>query len=135
MEEIDILAIKDNLPQVLDFVEGALDELGCDDTTKSLIGTAVEEVFINIASYAYPTETGTATIRVATVSEPLSITMTFIDNGERFDPLAKPAPDLKLPMSERKKGGLGIFMVKKIMDSVKYEYKDGQNILTIVKNV
>ena len=120
MKELDILAIKDNLPQVLDFIESTLDELGCDDTTKSLIGTAVEEVFINIASYAYPTETGTATIRVATANEPLSIIMTFIDNGEQFDPLAKPAPNLKLPMSERKKGGLGIFMVKRIMDSVRY---------------
>ena len=95
----------------------------------------VEEIFVNISSYAYNPETGPATIRAGITEEPLSVIISFIDNGKQYDPLAKPDPDVKIPLKERKKGGLGIFMVKKTMDDVSYEYKDGQNILTITKTI
>ena len=135
MTQLDILAVKDNLPQVLEFVGAALNEIGCGHKPRFQIENAVEEVFVNIASYAYDPEVGPATIRVETSKDPLSVTMSFIDHGKPYDPLAKPDVKLDRPMKERKKGGLGIFMVKKSMDDVSYEYKDGKNILTFTKNI
>lgn len=135
MKELDIAALNENLPTVLEFVKNSLDETGCGPKEKYQIEVAVEEIFVNIASYAYDSEIGAATIRVETTEEPLSIIMSFIDNGKPYDPLAKPDPDIKLSLSERKQGGLGIFLTKKFMDEVSYEYKDGQNILTLKKNI
>ena len=80
-------------------------------------------------------ETGNATIRVEIIKEPLSAVLTFIDNGVPYDPLAKEDPDVSLTAEERQIGGLGIFMVKKSMDDVEYEYKNGQNILRIKKGM
>ena len=135
MKQLDIEAVKENLPQVLEFVGTVLDEMNCGRRERLQIETAIEEVFVNISSYAYNPETGPATIRVETKKEPLSVIMSFIDHGKPYDPLAKPDVKLDRPMKERKKGGLGIFMVKKSMDGVDYEYKDGQNILTITKEL
>ena len=135
MKELDIVAVKENLPQVLDFVGGQLDETECSAKVRFQLETAVEEIFVNIAAYAYEPETGPATIRVETTEEPLRVIMSFIDCGKPYDPLAKPDPDLKRRYGERKKGGLGIFMVKKTMDDVSYEYKDGKNILTLTKMI
>ena len=97
------------------------------------IDIAVEELFVNIASYAYEHGKGVAVVQVSVHEEPLSVEITFIDNGKQYDPLAKADPDTTLSAKERKKGGLGIFMVKKSMDNVSYEYKDGKNILTVRK--
>ena len=99
------------------------------------IEVAVEEIFVNIASYAYDPQVGPATIRTEIVQEPLSVILSFIDGGVPYDPLAKPDPVLHTPLQLRRRGGLGIFMVKKTMDDVSYEYKDGKNILTITKNL
>ena len=74
-------------------------------------------------------------MQVTVNEEPLSVEITFIDNGKQYDPLAKPDPDTTLSAKQRKKGGLGIFMVKKSMDDVIYEYKEGKNILTIKKKL
>ena len=103
--------------------------------TQTSIDIAVEELFVNIASYAYDSGIGTAIVQVTVNEEPLSVEITFIDNGKQYDPLAKPDPDTTLSVKQRKKGGLGIFMVKKSMDDVIYEYKEGKNILTIKKNL
>ncbi|MBR4320802.1 MAG: ATP-binding protein [Oscillospiraceae bacterium] len=135
MKELDILAVKENLPQVLAFIDKQLEEFNCKMKTIMLVDIAVEEIFINIASYAYEPETGSATIRTYLTEEPLTVVISFIDNGKPYDPLAKPDPNLNLPIQERKKGGLGIFMVKKTMDTISYEYKQGQNILTIKKEI
>ncbi|MEE5993524.1 MAG: ATP-binding protein [Oscillospiraceae bacterium] len=135
MKELDILAVKENLPEVLAFIDSQLEELNCGMKIITQIDVAVEEIFVNISSYAYNPETGPATIRAEITEEPLSVIISFIDNGKQYDPLAKPDPDVKIPLKERKKGGLGIFMVKKTMDDVSYEYKDGQNILTITKTI
>ena len=96
---------------------------------------AVEEIFVNLAHYAYGSEQGTATIRVEVGGDPLQVIITFIDQGVPYDPLKKEDPDISLSAEERQIGGLGIFMVKKSMDDVKYEYKDGKNILTISKKI
>lgn len=135
MKQLDLPAVKENLPQVLEFVGETLDEIGCGHKPRFQIETAIEEVFVNIASYAYDPEIGPATIRVETSKDPLSVTMSFIDHGKPYDPLAKPDVKLDRSMKERKNGGLGIFMVKKSMDNISYEYKDGKNILTFTKNI
>lgn len=135
MKELDITALNENLPQVLEFVEGELEALNCSMKVITQIDIAVEEIFVNIASYAYNPEIGPATIRVEIAEEPIAVIISFIDKGVPYDPLAKPDPDVNLPLMERQIGGLGIFMVKKTMDDVSYEYKNGQNILTIKKKL
>ena len=100
-----------------------------------LIGVAVEEIFVNIASYAYAPEKGSATVRVEVSEEPVSVTITFVDHGTPYDPLSKDDPDVTLPADAREIGGLGIFMTKQLMDDVAYEYQDGKNILTLKKNL
>ena len=94
---------------------------------------AIDELFGNIANYAYNPDVGPATVRVEIKREPLSVIITFIDHGVPYDPLLNRDPDTTLSAEERKIGGLGIYMVKKSMDGIRYEYKDGRNILTIEK--
>ena len=135
MKELVIEAERKNLIQVQAFIDEQLEAVGCPMLMQTAIDIAVEELFVNIASYAYGPEIGIAVVQVSVYEEPLSVEITFIDNGKQYDPLAKPDPDTTLSVKERKKGGLGIFMVKKSMDNVNYEYKDGKNILTIKKNL
>ena len=101
--------------------------------TQTAIDIAVEELFVNIASYAYEQGEGVAVVQVTFAEDPLSVEITFIDNGKQYNPLAKADPNITLSVKERKRGGLGIFMVKNTMDNVSYKYKDGRNILTITK--
>ncbi len=133
MKELDITANREKLSDVLSFVDAELEQLGCSMRIQTAIDVAVEEIFVNISSYAYDSEGGVATIRMEVTDNPISIIISFIDGGTPYDPLAKPDPDRKIPVRERKKGGLGIYMVKKSMDNISYEYKDGKNILTIKK--
>ncbi|WP_035767165.1 ATP-binding protein [Butyrivibrio sp. NC2002] len=135
MRQLDIEAKVENLNEVLAFVDEQIEEVGCSMKIQMQIDVAVEEIFVNIAHYAYSPETGNATIRVEIIKEPLSAVLTFIDNGVPYDPLAKEDPDVSLSAEERQIGGLGIFMVKKSMDDVEYEYKNGQNILRIKKGM
>ena len=135
MAELTILAALENLDQVLAFVDAELEKLDCPMKTQIQIDVAVEELFVNIAHYAYVPSQGSATIRVQPDEEKRSLAITFIDSGTPYDPRAKPDPDVTLSAEERQIGGLGIFMVKKSMDGMEYEYKDGKNILTIHKNI
>lgn len=135
MKELIVEADRMNLSEVQAFIDEQLEEAGCPMLTQTTIDIAVEELFVNIASYAYCDGSGNAAVQVSVNEEPLSAEITFIDNGKQYDPLAKADPDITLSAKERKRGGLGIFMVKNTMDSVSYEYKDGKNILTIKKNL
>ena len=135
MKELIVEAKRENLLEVQSFIDEQLEEVGCPMTTQIAIDVAVEELFVNIASYAYGDGNGNAVVQVTVLEDPLSVEITFIDNGVQYDPLAKEDPDVTLSAKERKKGGLGIFMVKNTMDNVSYEYKDGKNILTIKKNL
>ena len=99
------------------------------------IGVAAEEIFINIAHYAYAPDKGKATVRVEVSGDPVTISITFADHGVAYDPLGKPDPDVTLPADERQIGGLGIFLTKQLMDDVCYEYRGGQNILTLKKKL
>ena len=135
MSELTLEAKLENLQKVLAFVDEQLESLACSMKVQIQIDVAVEELFVNIASYAYPSAVGSATVRVETEQEPLSVVITFIDRGVPYDPLAKADPDITLSAAEREIGGLGIFMVKKSMDDMIYQYKDGQNMLTIKKKL
>ena len=135
MKELTLEADIKNLDSVLNFVNEQLELCNCSPKIQIQIDVAVEELFVNIAHYAYTPETGNATIRVELQEHPLAVMITFIDHGVPYNPLAKPDPDVKLSAEEREIGGLGIFMVKKSMDNIYYEYKDGQNVLSTRKNL
>ena len=135
MREMDIAATLENLDTVMAFVDQQLEEVGCSMKAQMQIDIAVEEVYVNIAHYAYNPEVGGVTIRVQIEEEPLSVILTFIDKGKPYDPLAKEDPDVTLAAEDRQIGGLGIFMVKKSMDNVSYEYNEGRNILTLKKKL
>ena len=135
MKELTIAATVENIETVTDFVNEQLEALDCPMKAQMQIDIAIDELFGNIAHYAYNPEIGKATVRVEVVEDPLSVVITFIDNGVPYDPLAKADPDTTLSAEERDIGGLGIYMVKKSMDDITYEYKDGQNILKIKKKL
>ncbi len=133
--ELEVEAVEENLEQVQAFVDEQLEAADCSPKSQMQIGLAVEEIFVNIARYAYAPEKGRATVRVEVSDAPVVVTITFMDHGQPYDPLAKEDPDVTLSASERAIGGLGIFIAKKTMDNVLYEYKDGQNILKLKKNL
>lgn len=134
MKELTLTATVENIETVTDFVNEQLEALDCPIKAQMQIDIAIDELFGNIAHYAYNPEIGEATVRVEVVEDPLAVLITFIDNGVPYDPLAKEDPDTTLSADERQIGGLGIYMVKKSMDDITYEYKDGKNILKIKKN-
>ena len=123
----------EELDNVLDFANSALEKVNCPMKIQSAVDVCLEELFVNIAHYAYPGRDGTAVIDVEADGLQKFVSIRLADNGIRFNPLAKPDPDTTLQAEERSIGGLGIFMVKQMMDSVEYEYADGKNILTIKK--
>ena len=125
----------ENLQDVLAFVDEQLESLACSLKLQMQIDIAVEEIFVNIAQYAYLKGTGKAKVSLSVLESPRRFMITFTDSGIPYDPLAKPDPNIKLSAQERQIGGLGIYMVKKSMDDMRYERRDGQNILTIVKNM
>ena len=133
--ELLIEAERENLARVMAFVESRLETVGCSPKAQMQIGIAVEEVFVNIASYAYAPDKGHATVRMEVSDDPVTVTITFIDHGMPYDPLARKDPDVTLPADARDIGGLGIFLTKKLMDDVRYVYQDGQNILTLKKKL
>ena len=135
MKELTIDATVDNITSVTDFVDELLEEFGCPLKAKMQIDIAIDELFGNIAHYAYKPDVGPATVRVEVNENPLAVIITFIDHGVQYDPLSAQEPDITLSAEERRIGGLGIYIVKKSMDEITYEYKDGQNILTIKKNI
>ena len=133
--ELELEAADENLPAVLDFIDRRLEAVDCPPKAQMQIALASEEIFINIAHYAYAPKKGKAIVRVEVSPDPVAVTITFIDRGQPYDPLAAADPDLHLPAEQRDPGGLGVFLVKKTMDDVSYVYRDGQNILTLKKNL
>ena len=131
---LNVKAETQMLDTVQDFIHETLEKAGIDADIKALtqLDVAVEEVFVNIANYAYAPNTGDAIIE-AKVSDGSVLTVSFIDSGKAFDPLAAEDPDITLSADERGIGGLGIFLTKKFMDKVEYQRKDDKNILTLTK--
>lgn len=133
MKEITLTATLENIEVVTKFVDEQLEELDCPMKAQMQIDIAIDELFSNIARYAYAPNVGEATVRVQSSDDPLTVIITFIDKGVPYNPLEKEDPDTTLSADERQIGGLGIYMVKKSMDSMEYEYRNGQNILSIKK--
>lgn len=131
--ELELEAAAEKLPEVLSFLEEHLERADCPPKTQMQIAVAAEEIFVNIASYAYAPETGRAQVCLELFRDPLRAVITFLDSGRPFDPLKREDPNVLLPAEERQIGGLGIFMTKKLMDGVRYEYRDGKNVLTMEK--
>ena len=123
------------LPDVLAFVENELEKASCPMKTAMSLTVAIEEIFVNVAHYAYPNGSGTATLSIEHDCQKNRLIFRMTDSGIPFNPLAMPDPDVTLPASERKIGGLGIFMMKKTMDEVFYANENGENILTMIKNL
>ncbi|MBQ1334822.1 MAG: ATP-binding protein [Clostridia bacterium] len=135
MNEMTIEATVANIETVTDFVNEQLEALSCPMKVQMQIDIAIDELFGNIAMYAYDPETGPATVSVEVEKDPLAVIITFIDNGKPYDPLSAKDPDITLGAEDRDQGGLGVFLVKKTMDDITYEYKNGQNILRIKKKI
>lgn len=135
MKELTIAATVENIGAVTDFVDAQLEALDCPMKAQVQINIAIDELFGNIAHYAYNPDVGEATVRVEVEEEPLSVIITFIDGGVPYDPLQAVEPDTTLSAEERALGGLGIFMVRKSMDEITYRYENGRNILSIRKTL
>ena len=134
-KELKLPATVDNISAVTNFVEHELTERNCPKSAKAQINVAIDEIFGNIAQYAYNPENGDATVRVEVTDDPIEVILTFMDKGKPYNPLEKADPDVTLNAKERKVGGLGIFIVKKSMDEIDYHYEDGKNVLRIRKNI
>ena len=132
--ELTVAAKPENLETVLAFVDKTLDNAPCSPAVRMETQIAVEEIFINIAHYAYHPELGFARIRI-TLDRNLLVTIEFEDNGKPFNPIDKIDPDITKCVEDREIGGLGIYLVKNIMDSVDYRHEDNRNILTISKKL
>ena len=128
-----LAATLENIDAVTDFVNEQLELLDCPMKAQMQINIAIDEIFSNIARYAYAPGSGDATVRVETVSDPPAVMITFIDAGTPYNPLTKEDPDTTLSAEEREIGGLGIYMVKKSMDAMEYAFEDGCNKLSIKK--
>lgn len=135
MGKIKINAVIENLEQVVAFVDNELEKHNCPIKIKIQIDVAVEEIFVNIANYAYGENIGDTVMDVEVSENPKRVSIKFIDSGIPFNPLEREDPDITLSAEERQIGGLGIYMVKKSMENMEYEYKNGQNILTIMKTL
>ena len=134
LDELILPARVENLEEVQAFVAERVGE-DCSLKTQMQLDLAVEEIFVNIASYAYAPGEGEAALRVEVSDEPRTVTLTFRDRGVPYDPLAREDPDVNSMAEDRQIGGLGVFLTKQFMDELRYEYKDGQNVLTMKKNL
>lgn len=135
MTEKTFSASDSSLNDVLSFAEEELEKAECPMKAVMPITVALEEVFVNVAHYAYPDGSGEVSLAIDFDSDSRTMTFIMTDSGIPFDPLAKPDPDISLSAEERQIGGLGIFMMKMTMDEVSYEYKCGKNILTMKKSL
>ena len=135
MKELTVAAVHDNIERVTNFVNAELEEFNCPSKARIQLDVAIDELFSNIANYAYRPEVGPATVRIEVTEDPLAVLLSFIDNGRAYDPLAAEDPNTTLSAEERPIGGLGVFLVKKTMDEITYEYKGGMNILKVKKHI
>ncbi len=135
MKTITEVAKLENVDTGTEFVDEVLEEKECPLKVQMQLDVAIDEIFGNIAYYAYGKGSGNATIQIEMEDNPPKITLTFIDQGIPYNPLESKDPDITLDIEDREIGGLGIFLVKKTMDELSYEYVDGQNILTMKKEL
>ena len=135
MKEITVDAMIENMNTVTAFVDDFLDQIACPMKSRIQINIVIDEIFGNICHYAYKDSVGAVTVRVETGNTPKAVFLTFTDNGIPYNPLETEDPDITLSSEERKIGGLGIYLVKKNMDEMKYEYVNQQNRLWMEKRL
>jgi sigma-B regulation protein RsbU (phosphoserine phosphatase) len=135
MENRTFKARVEVLTDVLGFVDDMLERYNCPMKIQTSVCVAIEELFVNVARYAYENGDGDVKLGISYDEENRVLTFRMADKGIPFDPLKKPDPDLTLSAEEREIGGLGIFITKKTMDSVEYVYENGENILTMIKKI
>ena len=135
MKSLTVPAKTECIDEINDFVGRELEAYDCPMKVQMQIELAIEEIFVNIASYAYHPVDGEAEIRCEVLQDPLRVVIQFLDGGKPYDPLAKEDADTSVEALEEREGGLGILLVKKTMDDVKYAYETGKNILTIQKKL
>ncbi|BDZ69590.1 ATP-binding protein [Methanobacterium petrolearium] len=133
MNTITITAKIENLPNVLNFINNQLNGLNISGKTLFQLELAIEEIYVNIARYAYVGEEGAVTITSCIEEDPLQIIVEFTDSGVPFNPLENEDPDFSQKTEEKEIGGLGIHLIKKNVDSLGYKFHDNKNVLTIKK--
>ena len=132
---LQLVAEINRLPDVKAFIDEKLDAVGCSKKTKMNINLCVEEIYTNVCSYAYAPNTGDVTIEAWFNENKDIIYIKFVDMGVPYNPLSREDPDIEAKAEDRLIGGLGIFMTKKLMDNMSYEYVDNSNVLTLEKNL
>ena len=136
MIEREFNAKVDELPNVISFVESELEKYGFSLKIILQFNLVVEELFVNIASYAYKeNESGKCKIIIEYDKKKQEVKISFEDNGIKFNPLEKEDPDTNTEIQDMQIGGLGIYIVKESMDNVEYKYENNKNILILNKNV
>ena len=135
MKSLTVPAKTEYVDEINDFVGQELEAYDCPVNVRVQIELAIEEIFVNTASYAYHPVEGEAEIRCDILQDPLRVELQFLDSGKPYDPLAKEDADTSVEALEEREGGLGILLIKKTMDDMKYVYENGKNILTIRKKL
>ena len=135
MSTLTLEAKINNIPVLTDFIDQQLEALDCPMKPQMQIDVAIDEIFTNISSYAYGESGGMATVSVDFDDATRTVTISFEDSGMPFDPLMQEEPDITLPAEQRQIGGLGIFLVKKTMDDMRYQRQGDKNVLTIEKRI
>ena len=132
-----IPATKESMNQILSMVSGDMEKTHCQTKQIYKMEIAIEELFVNIVNYAYPDADGDIEVLydLSDQGDTVQLDLTLMDTGIPYNPLEEKEPDITLGAEERKAGGLGIFLAKKFMDSISYEYKEGYNCLSVSKKV
>ena len=138
MKELMLEATIENIERVTAFIDEQLEAVDCPRKAQMQINVAMDELLSNIAQYAYKENGGMVIVQLDIQRGKETIPcaqITLMDCGIPYDPLKMEDPDVTLSLEERPEGGLGIFMAKKLMDHISYEYREGRNILTVTKRL
>ena len=135
MKTMTLPAVLESIPPITEFVDAELDRLDCPMKAQMQLDIVIDELFSNIARYAYPDGPGEATVSIDFAPETRTVSLVFADSGIPYNPLEKEDPDVTLPLEQRSIGGLGIFLVRKNVDDMRYTRQNGQNILTVLKRI
>ena len=135
MKTLTLEATLENITKVTEFIDAELEACECSMKAQMQIDVAIDELFGNIARYAYGQDTGEATIQFDFDAADRMASIVFMDHGIPFNPLEQDDPDVTLSAEARAVGGLGIFLVKKTMDKLTYRFENGMNVLTLYKHI
>ncbi len=124
----------ENFAVVKDWMQNIFDEIGCVGKTTKQLFIAVDEIFTNISLYAYE-NVGKVNFKAIFNADDKSLKISIIDNGDKYNPLERPDPDIAQRIKDKTVGGLGIFLVKKMVDSIEYSRSDNKNILVLTKKI